>query len=118
MAAVCWRSTGRMSVKAVRTDAEIECPGIDAGLRARGVELVTLPDGVSEDALCLAVADADLLLMCYAPSLPALLRSSSLLLSNPCHGHYRFGMIRAIFDRAARRVERRPAMLAFKPGNG
>ena len=32
-------------MKAVRTDAELECPGIDAGLRARGVDLVILPDG-------------------------------------------------------------------------
>jgi len=54
-------------MKAVRTDRELECPGIDAGLRARGVDLVTLPDGISEDALCAAVADADLLLMCYTP---------------------------------------------------
>ena len=54
-------------MKAVRTDAELECPGIDAGLRARGVELVTLPDGISEDDLAAAVADADLLLMCYTP---------------------------------------------------
>ena len=52
-------------MKAVRTDEEIECPGIDAGLRAHGVNLVTLPDGVSEDALRLAAADADLLLVCY-----------------------------------------------------
>ena len=36
-------------------------------LRARGVELVTLPEGISEDALIAAVRDADLLLMCYTP---------------------------------------------------
>lgn len=54
-------------MKAVRTDRELECPGVDAGLRARGVDLVTLPDGVSEDVLCEAVSDADLLLMCYTP---------------------------------------------------
>jgi D-3-phosphoglycerate dehydrogenase len=54
-------------VKAVRTDSELECPGIDAGLRARGVELVTLPDGIPEADLISAVADADLLLMCYTP---------------------------------------------------
>jgi D-3-phosphoglycerate dehydrogenase len=54
-------------MKAIRTDSELECPGIDAGLRARGVELVTLPDGISEAELCDAVADADLLLMCYTP---------------------------------------------------
>ena len=56
-----------VSMKAVRTDDEIECTGIDAGLRARGVSLVTLPDGVSEDALCLAAADAGILLVCYTP---------------------------------------------------
>jgi len=55
------------SWKAVRTDRELECPEIDAGLRARGVELVTLADGVSEDELVAAVRDADLLLMCYTP---------------------------------------------------
>lgn len=54
-------------MKAVRTDRELECPAIDAGLRARGVELVTLPDGISEEALAREVADADLLLMCYTP---------------------------------------------------
>lgn len=54
-------------MKAVRTDRELECPEIDAGLRARGVELVTLPDGISEEALMREVADADLLLMCYTP---------------------------------------------------
>ena len=38
-------------MKAVRTDRELECPEIDAGLRARGVDLVTLPDGISEQAV-------------------------------------------------------------------
>jgi len=54
-------------MKAVRTDRELECPGIDAGLRGRGVELVTLPDGIPEAELIAAVADADLILMCYTP---------------------------------------------------
>lgn len=54
-------------MKAVRTDRELECPGIDAGLRASGVELVTLPDGIAQADLIHAVADADLLLMCYTP---------------------------------------------------
>lgn len=54
-------------MKAVRTDRELECPGIDAGLRACGVELVTLPDGIPEAELMAAVADADLILMCYTP---------------------------------------------------
>ena len=51
----------------VRTDRELETPRIDAALRARGHDLVLLPDGVSEDALIEAVRAADLLLMCYTP---------------------------------------------------
>ncbi|MEW6631850.1 MAG: C-terminal binding protein [Pseudomonadota bacterium] len=54
-------------MKAVRTDRELECPGIDAGLRAAGVDLVTVPDGIPETDLMAAVADADLVLMCYTP---------------------------------------------------
>jgi D-3-phosphoglycerate dehydrogenase len=53
--------------KAVRTDRELECPGIDAGLGAAGCDLVVLSDGVSEDDLIAAVRRADLLLMCYTP---------------------------------------------------
>lgn len=56
-----------LGMKVVRTDRELECPGIDAGLLARGVRLVTLPEGVSEAALADEVSDADLLLMCYTP---------------------------------------------------
>lgn len=52
--------------KAVRTDAELELPGVDAALRADGVELLLLPDAAGEEGLALAVADADLLLTCYA----------------------------------------------------
>jgi len=53
--------------KVVRTDRELECPVVDAGLRAANVDLTILPDGVSEDALADALRDADLLLMCYQP---------------------------------------------------
>ncbi len=53
--------------KIVRTDSELECPVIDAELRALGADLVLLPDGVSEAELAAEVADADLLLMCYTP---------------------------------------------------
>jgi len=53
--------------KAVRTDRELECPEIDAGLRAAGCELVLLPESISEDELIAAVREADLLLMCYTP---------------------------------------------------
>ncbi|MEM8686581.1 MAG: C-terminal binding protein [Pseudomonadota bacterium] len=55
------------ALKIVRTDSELECPVIDAELRALGAELVLLPDGVSEADLAAEVADADLLLMCYTP---------------------------------------------------
>jgi len=54
-------------MKIVRTDRELECPIIDAGLRAMGADLVLLPDGVDEERLKAEVADADLLLMCYTP---------------------------------------------------
>jgi len=54
-------------MKAVRTDHELECPKIDAGLKGRGLDLVTLPEGVPEQTLAAELADADLLLMCYTP---------------------------------------------------
>ena len=54
-------------VKIVRTDKELECPLVDAELHKRGVQLVLLPDGVSEDELAREIVDADILLMCYTP---------------------------------------------------
>lgn len=54
-------------MKIVRTDAELELPSVDARLRATGATLVTLPETVTEQALALEVADAELLLMCYTP---------------------------------------------------
>jgi len=53
--------------KVVRTDRELELPGVDAALRAGGHELVLLSDGVAEDALMNDVREATLLLMCYTP---------------------------------------------------
>lgn len=52
--------------KAVRTDRELEMQRVDARLRAAGGQLVVLPDGTPEEELAREVADADLLLMCYA----------------------------------------------------
>ena len=52
--------------KAVRTDRELEMARVDEQLRAWGGELVVLPDGTPESVLAREVADADLLLMCYA----------------------------------------------------
>src|SRR4029078_607454 len=39
----------------------------DAGLLARGLDLVTLREGISEAQLVAAIARADLLLTCYTP---------------------------------------------------
>ena len=66
-------------VKIVRTDMELECPIIDAELRALGAELVLLPDGVDEDRLAAEVADADLLLMCYTPITARVINGASRL---------------------------------------
>jgi D-3-phosphoglycerate dehydrogenase len=52
--------------KVVRTDRELEMGRVDAALRAAGGEVVLLPDGAGEDLIAREVADADLLLMCYA----------------------------------------------------
>ena len=53
--------------KVVRTDRELEMTRVDAALRRQGGTLVVLPDGTPEAVLAAEVADADLLLMCYAP---------------------------------------------------
>lgn len=52
--------------KVVRTDRELEMQQVDQRLRELGAELVVLPDGTPEEVLAQEVADADLLLMCYA----------------------------------------------------
>lgn len=54
-------------LKVIRTDRELECPHVDAGLRARGLNLVTLPDGIAEEILVKEAVDAELILMCYTP---------------------------------------------------
>lgn len=54
-------------MKVVRTDRELECPGIDAALIARGADLVTLPSAIAEQELAREASDAELLLMCYTP---------------------------------------------------
>lgn len=52
--------------KVVRTDRELQMPRVDARLREAGARLVLLRDGTPQDVLVREVADADLLLMCYA----------------------------------------------------
>lgn len=51
----------------VRCDRELETNLVDRTLREWGHELTLLPDGVGKDALCAAVSECDLLLMCYTP---------------------------------------------------
>ena len=86
-------------MKAVRTDRELECPRIDAGLRAAGIELVVLPDGISEGAFADAVRDTDLLLMCYQPVTARVIEAATKL-----KGIVKFGVgIDAIDIEAARR---------------
>jgi D-3-phosphoglycerate dehydrogenase / 2-oxoglutarate reductase len=65
--------------KVVRTDLELKMPLVDAKLREAGVNLVLLPDGVGEEQLVREVADADLLLMCYAPIGRAVIESATRL---------------------------------------
>lgn len=91
--------------KAVRTDGELECPQIDAGLRARGVELIVLPDGVSEGMLAEAVADADLLLMCYTPITATVIDAARRL-----KGIVKYGVGIDAIDIAAARARRIPVV--------
>ena len=53
--------------KVVRTDRELELPGVDAALRAAGHEVVLLPENIPEENLFAEVREATLLLMCYTP---------------------------------------------------
>ncbi len=63
----------------VRTDRELEMHCVDATLREAGHALVLLPDGVSENELAAALAEADLLLMCYTPITARVLAGASRL---------------------------------------
>src|SRR5689334_21449982 len=88
-----------LTVKAVRTDRELECPRVDAGLRAAGVELVVLPDNVPQATLIEAARDADLILMCYQPIPAAVIDAAAKL-----KGIVKFGVgIDAIDIEAAKR---------------
>jgi len=54
-------------VNIVRCDRELETNHVDDTLRAWGHTITLLPDGIGEDELCAAMAQCDLLLMCYTP---------------------------------------------------
>jgi len=94
-----------LRAKAVRTDAELECPQIDAGLRAANVDLVVLPDGGSEDVLADAVRDADLLLMCYQPVTARVIEAAGKL-----KGIVKFGVGIDAIDIAAARARKVPVV--------
>jgi D-3-phosphoglycerate dehydrogenase / 2-oxoglutarate reductase len=63
--------------KIVRTDRELELPGVDRRLRELGVELVLLAGNASEQELTQEIADADLLLTCYAKITRKVIESAS-----------------------------------------
>ena len=65
--------------KVVRTDRELEMERVDRVLQEAGGQLVVLPDGTLESALAHEVADADLLLMCYARVGAAVIRNATRL---------------------------------------
>jgi D-3-phosphoglycerate dehydrogenase len=91
--------------KAVRTDRELELEPVDAALRAAGVEVVTLPDGVGEDALIAEVRDADLLLMCYTPVTARVIGAARKL-----KGIVKYGVGIDAIDIAAARARRIPVV--------
>lgn len=87
------------ALKAVRADRELDCAGIDAGLRSRGVDLTLLPGGVSDDELARRTHDADLILTCYQPVTGRVIESAARL-----RGIVKYGVgIDAIDVGAARR---------------
>jgi D-3-phosphoglycerate dehydrogenase len=92
-------------VKIVRTDAELECPLIDAELRKSGADLVVLPDGVDEAELICQVADADLVLMCYTPVSAAVIAATRKL-----KGIVKYGVGIDAIDIAAARARKIPVV--------
>ena len=54
-------------MKIIRCDRELETPHIDETLRYWGHELTLMPESIDEDELCTALAECELLLMCYTP---------------------------------------------------
>ena len=67
------------SFKVVRTDRELEMSMVDEALRQWGAQLVILPDGTPADVLTRELADADVLLMCYAKITRSMLQGATRL---------------------------------------
>lgn len=91
--------------KVVRTDRELETPALDAALRAEGCRLVLLPEGIAEAELARAVADADLLLMCYTPVTAAVIGAAERL-----KGIVKYGVGIDAIDIAAARARSIPVV--------
>jgi D-3-phosphoglycerate dehydrogenase / 2-oxoglutarate reductase len=91
--------------KAVRTDRELECPIIDAGLRTADIELTVLPDDINEDDLAKAVRDAGLLLTCYQPVSARIIAAAGQL-----KGIVKFGVGIDAIDIDAARVRKIPVV--------
>ncbi|HEX4915487.1 MAG TPA: NAD(P)-dependent oxidoreductase, partial [Vicinamibacterales bacterium] len=66
-------------MKILRTDAELTLPTVDAELQRLGHTLALLRESVTERELCDAVADADILLMCYTPITARVIASATRL---------------------------------------
>ena len=71
-----WGSSGESRVNIVRCDRELETNLVDQTLRDWGHRLTLLPDGIGEDAPCVALAECDLLLVCYTPITERVLASA------------------------------------------
>ncbi len=96
---------GSSLTKVVRTDRELHCPVVDAGLRGRGSRLVLLPDDVSERDLAREVRDADLLLTCYTPVTSRVIEQADKLL-----GIVKYGVGIDAIDINAARAHRIPVV--------
>ena len=66
-------------MKIVRTDMELEVPYVDKELIKNGHELILLPDGITENKLCEAVKDCEILLMCYTSITKKVIQSAKKL---------------------------------------
>ncbi len=93
------------NLTAVRTDRELECPRLDQGLRERGLRLITLPEGVTEERLVAEAAEADLLLMCYTPITARVIQAASRL-----RGIIKYGVGIDAIDIDAARARRIPVV--------
>ncbi len=92
-------------IKIVRTDRELECPHVDRVLREKYINLVLLPDNVSEDQLARETRDADLILMCYTPITAGIIENAAKL-----KGIVKYGVGIDAIDIAAAKARKIPVV--------